>query len=261
MTGLEFGFGPLEEQFWDWVFLMTRIGAALLAAPIFGAASVPPVVRVTMTSAVAIFVLNWVPDVQRPDDLLSVSGMILVLGEVIVGLTLGMILQIAFAAPLIAAELISGAMGMSMAISADPNGGGQTTAYGQFFSIVLVLTFLTLGAHVQWLGLVVESYQTFPPGNAWLGAERIATVVAFGSTMFETAVRIALPITIILLLVQMVTGVLSRSAPSLNLFALGLPAGVLAGLGALLLSAPIIFQHFADLAETSIIQTWNVVGQ
>ncbi|MCJ7420355.1 flagellar biosynthetic protein FliR [Sphingomicrobium astaxanthinifaciens] len=259
MSESVFALGELENQFWQLAFLMIRVGAALVVAPFFSAAAVPALVRVSVAGAVAIFILHWVPVVGLPSDLFSVPGMIVVVGEILVGLCLGFVLQIAFAAPLIAAEMISGAMGMSMAITGDPASGGQTTAYGQFFSVVLVLIFLTLGAHVQWLGLVIESFRAFPPGETWLGADRMAEVAAFGGVMFETAVRIALPVTVILFLVQVITGILSRSAPSLNLFSLGLPAGVLAGICALLLSTPLIYQHLSDLIATALLKTESLV--
>ena len=258
MIALDFGFGALEEDFWRVVFLMTRIGAAVLAAPFFGAASIPVTVRVCATGAVAIFVAAWMPAITAPPALFSLPGMLAVGGEVIVGLSLGFILQIAFAAPVIAAELIGGGMGMSMAMAADPTTGGQTTAFGQFFSIVLILIFLAMGAHLHWIGLVIESYDAFPPGETWLGAARFGTIAAFAGTMFETAVRIALPVTLVLLLVQVVTGVLSRSAPSLNLFALGLPAGVLAGITALILAAPLIYDQLTDIVTQSLGQVEEV---
>ena len=258
MIALDFGLGAVEQEFWRMVFLMTRIGAALVAAPFFGAASVPMTVRVAMTGALAIFVAAWLP-VAAPPALLSVDGLLAVAGEVLVGLTLGFVLQNAFAAPTIAAELIGGGMGMSMAVAADPSSGGSTTAFGQYFTIVLTLIFLALGAHLHWIGLVVESYRAFPPGETWLGAGRFELVVSFAGTMFETAVRIALPVTLVLLLVQILTGVLSRSAPALNLFALGLPAGVLAGIAALIIAAPMLYDQFEDLVSVSLDQTERVL--
>lgn len=259
MIALDFGFGALEQDFWRVVFLMTRIGAALLAAPFFGAASVPPTVRLVLVGALAVFVAAWFPAVTPPANLLSVQGMLAVAGEVLVGLSLGIVLQIAFAAPVVAAETISGAMGLSMTMTADPNGGGQVTAIGQYFTIVLVLIFLAMGAHLHFIALVVESYRTFPPGQTWLGPERFEMIAGFGSDMFVTALRIALPVTLILLLVQVVTGVLSRSAPSLNLFALGLPAGVLAGIAALIIAAPLAYDQFADLTGTALDQAEGVI--
>src|SRR5690606_14819592 len=240
---------------------MTRIGAALFAAPFFGAAAVPLTARISVAWALAIFVAVWFPQVTTPPVLFSVAGLLAIAGEVAVGLALGFVLQIAFAAPTLAAEVIGGGMGMSMAVSADPSGAGQTTAFGQYFTIVLVLIFLTVGAHLQWIALLVESYRSFPPGETWLGADRFELVASFAGAMFETAVRIALPVTLVLLLVQALTGVLSRSAPSLNLFALGLPAGVLAGIAALIIAAPMIYEQFGDIAEMALGQTERVLVQ
>jgi len=252
VNGLDLGLGALEQDMWRVVFLMTRLGAALLAAPFFGATSVPMSVRVAITGALAIFVSTWMPAVETPEALLSLEGLLAVAGEV---------LQLAFAAPTVAAELIGGGMGMSMAVSQDAMGGGTTTSFGQYFVIVLTLIFLATGAHLHWIALVTESYNAFPPGQTWLGAERFAAIAGFASFMFETALRIALPVTVILLLVQVLTGILSRSAPSLNLFALGLPAGVLAGLAALIISAPLIYDQFTGLVGDALDQTESVIAR
>jgi flagellar biosynthetic protein FliR len=72
-------------------------------------------------------------------------------------------------------------------------------------------------------------------------------------------VRIALPVTLVLLLAQVLTGVLSRSAPSLNLFALGLPAGVMAGIAALIVAAPLLYDQFDDLVGVSLNQVEGVI--
>lgn len=259
MIALDFGLGGLEAEIWRIVFLMTRVGAALLAAPFFGASNVPVMVRISFTGAMAIFISIWLPDVATPPALLSLDGMLALAGEALIGLLLGFVLQLAFAAPAIAAEVIGGSMGMSMAMTSDPNGGGTTTAFGQYFIIVLTLIFLATGAHLHWIALVTESYRAFPPGETWLGPERFAAIASFGGATFETALRIALPVTLILLLVQILTGILSRSAPSLNLFALGLPAGVLAGIAALIISAPLIYDQFTDLVELGLAQATSVV--
>ncbi|AIT80634.1 flagellar biosynthesis protein FliR [Novosphingobium pentaromativorans US6-1] len=251
MMNLDFGFGALEQDFWRLLFVMTRIGAALVAAPLFGTASVPPQLRVVAAGAIAVLVCAWT-DVQAPAALFSLAGMVSVAGEVLIGLSLGFILQVAFAAPVLAAEIIGGSMGMSMATAVDPNSGAQSPALGQYFSVVITLVFLALGAHLQWFSLVIESYKSFPPGHTWLGAERLSEIAGFASYMFVTAVTIALPVSLILLIVQMVTGVLSRSAPALNLFALGLPAGVLAGIAALLISAPVLTDLVTRISADAI---------
>jgi flagellar biosynthetic protein FliR len=160
---------------------------------------------------------------------------------------------------MIGAEIISGAMGMSMATAVDPNSGSQSPALGQYFTVVVTLIFLALGAHLQWISLLMESYRVFPPGQTWLGPEKLAAIAGFATTMFATAVAIALPVTLVLLVVQVVTGVLSRSAPALNLFALGLPAGVLAGIAALIAAAPLLTDQVTDLSVTAVAQTRSLL--
>ncbi len=260
MIQLSFGFGVLEEEFWRLMFVMTRIGAAMLAAPFFGAGAVPVQVRTIAAGALAVLVCAWTP-VAAPPALLSAQGIIAVAGEVLIGLSLGFVLQLAFAAPTIAAETIGGAMGMSMATNVDPHSGAHSPALGQYFAVTLTLVFFAVGGHLQWLSLVVESYRTFPPGQSWLGAERMAEIVSFTAAMFATAVAIALPVTLILLLVQVATGVLSRSAPALNLFALGLPAGVLAGIAALIISAPLVTEQMTDLSAEAIANAGKVLAR
>lgn len=251
MIALDFGFGGIEAEFWRLVFAMTRIGAAMLAAPFFGAGSVPPQLRVIAAGAIAVLVCGWTP-LAMPPELFSAEGVVAVAGELLVGLSLGFVLQICFAAPTIAAEVIGGTMGMSLASTVDPHSGSHSPALGQYFAVVLALVFFGVGGHLQWITLLVESYRVFPPGQTWLGAERLAEIAGFAGLMFATAVAIALPVTLILLLVQVVTGVLSRSAPALNLFALGLPAGVLAGLAALIASAPLVTDQMTDLSADAI---------
>ena len=260
MTALDFGFGAVEAELWRLVFLMTRIGAALLAAPFFSAAAVPVQLRVAITGALAVLVSAWVP-VATPLALLSLAGMLALASEALIGLALGFVLQLSFAAPVLAAEQIGGAMGMSIASSVDPTSGAQSPALGQYFMVMLTLIFLGLGAHLTWLRLLVDSYQAFPPGGAWFGPAQIERLLGFGSDMFIAAVAIALPVTLVLLLVQFASGVLSRSAPALNLFALGLPAGILAGLAALIAVAPLTTDQFAVLSEQAVRQAGELLAR
>ncbi len=260
MIQLTFGFGAVEAELWRLVFVMTRIGAALLAAPFFGAAAVPMQLRVAMTAAISVLVCAWVP-VQVPPALFSLGGLLAVAAEALVGLALGFVLQLSFAAPIIAAEQIGGAMGMSIASAADPLSGAHSPALGQYFTVLLSVIFLALGGHLTWLRLVIESYQVLPPGAAWLSPGQLHLVVSMGGAMFVAAVVIALPVTLVLLLVQFLTGVLSRSAPSLNLFALGLPAGVLAGLAALIVAAPLAAEQMADLSGEALTNAAAVIGR
>ncbi|MFN3865053.1 MAG: flagellar biosynthetic protein FliR [Erythrobacter sp.] len=254
MNLLDFGLASLEAQLWQILFLSIRCGAALLAAPMVGGMAVPAPVRILLSIVLGFFVASWVPLAAAP-AMLSLAALLAVLHEVAIGLALGFVLQLAFAIPLIAAEQISGTMGLAIATSIDPASGAQSGALGTFFGLVLSLLFYAIGAHLLWFELLVESYRLLPAGSFAFGAWRAQSVALFMGYGLATAAAIALPVVLVLLLVQVATGLVARSAPSLNLFALGLPAGVLAGIVALIIALPAMAEQFEGVLETALDQS------
>ncbi|MFO6446334.1 flagellar biosynthetic protein FliR [Erythrobacter sp. NE805] len=258
MNILDFGLAGIEAQLWQILFLSIRCGAALMAAPMIGGNAVPAPVRVLLSLTLGFFIAAWVP-LAPPPAMASIAAILAVLGEIAIGLMLGFVLQIAFAIPLIAAEQIAGTMGLAIATSIDPASGAQAGALGTFLSLVLSLLFYATGAHLAWFELLVESYRLLPAGSG-VGAWRAESLVLFFGTGLATAAAIALPVVLVLLLVQIVTGLLARSAPALNLFALGLPAGVLAGVAALIVALPVTTSQLQGVLDSALAQGARLIG-
>jgi len=232
------GFGlAIEPQVWTLVFIMVRIGAAFVVAPVFGAVSIPLTVRVSATAAIAFLVLGT-HHIAPPGQIFAVATILAVIAEALVGLAIGFVLQTAFAAPLIASELIGSSMGIGFANTIDPQNGRSTPALGQFFTIMLTLLFLSVDGHLVLVDMLVKSYDTLPPGAAWLDAGHLKNVALFGSYTFAAGLLLALPVGFLLLCLNLVVGMMSRAAPSLNLFAVGLPASLAVGVIALAIAFP-----------------------
>jgi flagellar biosynthesis protein FliR len=259
MNVLDFGFAGLEAQLWQILFLSIRCAAALMAAPMVGGMAVPVPARALLSVVLGVFIAAWLPLPPVP-EMMSFAALLAVLQEALIGAAMGFILQLAFAIPLIAAEQISGTMGLAIATSIDPSSGSQSGALGSFFSITLTLLFYAIGGHLLWLQLLVESHRLLPPGGFAFGADNARNIVMFMGYGFATAAAIALPVVLVLLLVQIVTGIISRSAPALNLFALGLPAGVLAGIAALIIVMPIIIDQFARVIAVALAEIAGLVS-
>jgi len=254
MNVLDFGFASIEGQLWQILFLSIRCGAALLAAPMVGGMAVPAQLRALLAIVFAVFISTWLPLPPAP-DMMSFAAIIAVVQEAVIGTALGFLLQIAFAVPLIAAEQIAGTMGLAIATSIDPNSGAQSGALGTYFGLLLTLLFYAIGGHLLWFELLIESYRVLPAGSFAVGDLQAREIVMFAGYGLATAAAIAFPVVLVLLLVQTVTGVISRSAPALNLFALGLPAGVLAGIAAMIVVMPIIIEQFTDLLVVTLERT------
>lgn len=254
MNVLDLGFGSLEAQLWVILLLSIRSGAALMAAPMIGGTAVPVQLRILLSLVLGYFVASWVP-MPAPPPTLSIAAVLVVVQEIAVGLMLGFVLQIAFAIPLVAAEQIAGTMGLAIATSIDPSSGAQSGALGTFFGLVMSLLFYATGAHLLWFELLTESYRLLPAGQFAFGAWRAQSVVLFMGYGLATAAAIALPVVLVLLLVQIVTGLISRSAPSLNLYALGLPAGVIAGIAAMIIALPVMTAQMRGAITSALEQT------
>ena len=141
MLGL--GLPSIEPALWTLMFTMVRVGAAFIAAPVFSAVAVPVQVRILLSAAIGVLVMTSAT-IEPPAQIFSLMTFLAVAQEALVGLALGFIIQIAFAAPLIASEAIGGSMGIGFAPVVDPANGTSTPSLGNLLSIVMTLLFLAL---------------------------------------------------------------------------------------------------------------------
>jgi len=251
------GFVGVEQQLWIWLIAMIRPGAAFLAAPIFGARGVPVQLRLILSLALGMAAMNSVVFSLPEGGLLTFAGVMLVVAEVLTGLALGFALQIGYAGAFVAGETIGNAMGLGFASMMDPQSGQSTQVVGQFLSILSTFVLLAMDGHLLLIHYVVQSYQALPPG-VMLSNDTIYSLVMFGGSMLGAGVTVALPVAFALILIQLVMGMLARSAPSLNLFAVGIPVALFAGLILLALAVPIMAQGISEALRMGLDQAQGI---
>ena len=217
-----------------------RPGAAFLAAPVFGAPQVPLLLRFVLAVAVGVPGVSIATVILPPGGMVGVAGIALIVGEIIIGLALGFALQTGFAAMSIAGEAIGNAMGLGFAATVDPMSGHGTPAVGQVLTILATLLFLSMDGHLAFITVVIESYRAVPVGAGLLSADAVQAVVLLGGVMFAASIVLALPVVTGVILIQLVMALLARSAPALNLFAVGLPAALLGGLVLFAFATPML---------------------
>lgn len=234
----------LVAIFSQFVWPLIRISAVLLTGPFFSLAAVSYRIRIAV-----VLVLTWImfPLVDVPEiDPLSFGAITGVLHEVFVGGLMGLTLQIVIAALVVGGQVIAGSMGLSMANMIDPNLGNVPTL-SQFFLIIGTLLFMSLGGHLVILSLLYSSFELLPIASGRFNTDMILSLMTWSSQIFISAVVIAFPIMIGLLLVNALLGLVSRAAPSLNVFAIGFPALIPVGLIMLLLTMGIWFEQGENL--------------
>ncbi|MBL0924358.1 MAG: flagellar biosynthetic protein FliR [Sphingomonadaceae bacterium] len=255
-TGLE----NLEQQALVWMLAMIRPGAAFLAAPLFGAGSVPVQLRLVLALAVGIPSAAAANMVLPAAGIISIPGFFFIVAEAVAGLALGFVIQIVFATALVAGEAISNAMGLGFVSMADPGTGSASPAVGQFLSMLAMFLFLAADGHLALIATIAESYRALPPGAAWLSFPAVNGIAKFGSLAFAAGLSIALPVGFALVLVQIIMAMIARSAPALNLFAVGMPAALLAGILLLGTAAPVMADTISSTIRLALDQAQLVGG-
>jgi flagellar biosynthetic protein FliR len=220
--------GQLEAWVAQGFFPFVRIGACLMVAPMFGARYVPTRSRVVLAAALTALVAPLVPATGIAP--FSPAGFVVVVQQLLVGVALGFALQVVFDSLGLAGQLLANSMGLSFAFNVDPLRGSSTAALGQLYIILATLTFLALNGHLALIDVLVNGFTSLPIGTEGLGSEQLWAMVLWGGQLFSGALSIALPGVTALLIVNLAFGVVSRAAPSLNLFAVGFPISLVVGL-------------------------------
>jgi flagellar biosynthesis protein FliR len=241
-----------ETQILTWLGLYAwpfmRIGAALMAAPLFGSRALPRRLRLVFALALTLVIAPTLP-AMPPLQGLSAQGFVIALHEVLLGLMIGFALQCVFEAVSMGGELISFSMGLSFAQMADPLRGTASPVLANFLQALAILSFLALGGHlalVQWL---VQSFHQQPVAGGALHAGLFFAMLGEGDWLLAGALRVALPAVCALLLVNLAFGVMNRSAPAINMSSVGFPIALTAGLVLLAASLGNIQSVFTELLQ------------
>ena len=247
----------IVERFYAFLWPMLRISALLLAAPIFSLSAVTVRIRVLLALALSVMIypmFDW-PVI----DPLSAPGLLEILNQLVIGVFMGLMLQIVTAAVVVSGQAVSNAMGLSMASLIDPN-LGNVPVIAQFLLILSTLIFVSLGGHAMLLALVIESFASLPVGRSLIDQIAYGQLVSWSSMMFLGAVLTALPVMVTLLFISVGLGVVTRAAPSLNIFSVGLPATIVAGFFVLIVSLGSIGSRIQWLWLQGLTQIRVLVG-
>jgi flagellar biosynthetic protein FliR len=228
-----------------------RLSAMMAVAPVFSAAGFNVRTRALFAVLIAALVAPSLP-APPVDSLLSGAGVLMGIREIGVGLVLGFIVQMAFGAAVFAGQAISMTMGLGFAMAVDPQNGVQVPVISQLYVILATLLFLALDGHLLLIAAVVESYQLIPIGVAGLPVSSLSAVVALGTMVFAGGILLALPALTALLLINVAFGIVTRTAPQLNIFAVGFPVTILAGLFIMFLVMPGFIEALTQLIGSSL---------
>ena len=230
---MNLAFIDILDRFLVVIWPMLRLSAFLAFTSIFSIRAVNIRIRICLGFALAFFVSQQVA-IPKIDPL-TAEGLMEVFRQILIGLTMGLIFQVASAALVVAGQTISNAMGLSIANMIDPN-MGSVPLLSQFLTILGTLVFLGMGGHLIVFGLVLESFRILPIGQEFFSQDMLGKMLHWSSMMFLGALLLSLPVLMTLLFINIGLGFVARAAPSLNIFTVGFPALILVGFFIFILS-------------------------
>jgi flagellar biosynthetic protein FliR len=214
------------DKFLVVIWPMLRLSSFLAFTSIFSNRAVNMRIRISLAFAMSFLVTQYV-EIPKIDPV-TADGLMEIARQILIGLTMGLVFQVASAAFVVAGQAMSGSMGLSMANMVDPN-MGSVPVLSQFFNIMGTLVFLGMGGHLIVFGLVIESFKLLPIGQPFFSQDMLGKMINWSSMMFLGALLIALPVMMTLLFINVGLGFVARAAPSLNIFTVGFPALILMG--------------------------------
>jgi len=254
---MEFTAPDLLAHFYALLWPMLRISAMLVAAPIFSLRAINLRIRIVLALSITwlVYPLHTWPNL----DPLSAGGLLEIGNQIMIGLLMGLMLQVVTAAILLAGQSIANAIGLSMATMIDPN-IGNVPVISQFLLVLATLIFVGMGGHAMLISLVVESFNSLPVGKSLVTDLAWRQLTVWSSMLFLGALLTALPVMVALLLINIGLGITTRAAPSLNIFSVGFPAMIFAGFGVLVLAMPSIGARTQWLWLQGFSQVRTLVG-
>ena len=215
--------------------VLIRVTSTLVAMPIFGQQGIPRIVKVGLGLFLTFLLFPVVSQTVSPLQGSLVELSILALKEIACGLIIGYAANFVFYAVEFAGAIVGYQAGFAIVASIDPMTNARNPVLGRVQYIMVVLIFLTLNGHHFFLSGLAKSFETIPLGLLNFDHSLLAWTLSMAAGISETAVKLAAPVMVALIMTDIGLGILARVAPQMNIFVVGFPLKV--GIALILMSS------------------------
>lgn len=252
-----------EAQMSQWLagFLwpLLRIGAMLMAAPIFNIRQIPVRFRMLLAVLITLLVQPVLPAVPVV-SVFSTDALLIAVQQLLVGAALGFLMQMAFQALIFGGQVMAYSMGLGFANMMDPANGVQVPVVAQFWLILAMLAFVMMNGHLVLISAIVDTFSVIPVATDGLSRSGAWELLSWASRMFAAGVLMAMPVIVALLLINIGMGVVSRAAPQLNIFAIGFPITLMMGFLLIWVTLPQVMTNFGNLVTEAFTRAATVLS-
>ncbi|MBN1916623.1 MAG: flagellar biosynthetic protein FliR [Verrucomicrobia bacterium] len=228
-----------------------RILGLCLVAPIFANRAVPARLKAGLGFFMALMLMPLVIQAHPAQGRSWAAVPVLILEESSVGLLIGMVASLLFAATNLSGEILGRHMGFGMVQLIDPEFDDETSLVGQFENLVALMLFLAIGGHHIMLTALFDSFELIPIGGVRCDSSLAMEVVRVTGEVFPLAIRITAPAFVMLIMTTVVEGLVARFVPQMNILVIGLPLKIAVGLIGLAVCIPMFSSVFDKMLRTA----------
>jgi flagellar biosynthetic protein FliR len=242
-----------QLQLWLSLFLwpMCRISAFLLSDPLLGNSNIPTQAKIGLAALISVLLGPNLPPLPEV-AVMSWEGLGIMVEQVLIGLSLGMAMRITLAAVEMAGDICGMQMGLGFASFFSTESNTNSMVLSRLLKMITLLMFFALNGHLLVLELLAGTFTSLPIGNLPFNPGAWDLIARYGSTIFLTALLLALPMVMALLIINLSLGILNRSAPQLTVFTVGFPVSLGTGLVVLMALTSDLGQFLGHLLHDGI---------
>ncbi len=208
-----------------YLLVLARVGGLIIFAPFFGSSAIPLRLRLALVVILSVALFGLVGGTfTAPADLARFLPALL--GELLVGLILGLGAALIFVGVRLAGLLIGQQIGISLADVFDPSFEGTSSILGRLFFMLTIVLFLVLGGHRAIIGALVGSFRSVAPGSFSPASLPVAGLSALLSDAYLLAIRFAAPALVAVFLASVSMSFIARTIPQLNIISVGFPVQI-----------------------------------
>lgn len=244
----------LPDTVWQIFFIFARVGGMVMSMTGAGEAYVPGRAKLGLALLIAVVLTPPLLDVIPPLPDSPLTILVLVSGEIVIGLFFGLLSQLLMSSLQVAGTIIAFQIGLANAFIFNPATAQQSSIFGAFLGATGLLLIFAADLHHLLFIALRDSYELFPPGQlAPVGdfANHYAETLA---QTFTIAMQMATPFVFVGLIFYLMLGIVARLMPQIQIFFVALPLQLMIGTLVFLPSLSIIGTWFMEYFETSLLQ-------
>nr|WP_300707298.1 flagellar biosynthetic protein FliR [uncultured Brachyspira sp.] len=249
-----------------YLLIMVRLTAILMVAPLFSSNVIPNTIKMALSfiTTAAIFPLAANINVQAAPTF--AEYFLTLLNEALIGILIGFLMSIIFAAYQVMANFFEIQMGFGISETVDPISQVTVPVLGQMQSLIVILLFIAIDGPSLIIRTLFYSFKAMPIlSNASKAVFMssfngiIDRMIYYMSSLFSIALSLALPIMLTLFLLSLSLGLLAKAAPQMNILMLGFPMQITVGITAYYILIPVLVSNFMKILQSTIADVNNII--